>query len=152
MVETGYIRLMLIMPSHLFSLCYEVLSGYLRGFEISLPPAVLTMLGVCGVRLSWLRWVFPQYKTFMNIMLVFPISLAATALLMLAAVLYFRPSRRYAHLQRVMARLRQKSKDKTIPKIDKAGRLPKRQAPCFTFLMGQPFLNRGWEIFTSARA
>ena len=74
-VETGYIRLMLIMPSHLFSLCYEVLSGYLRGFEISLPPAVLTMLGVCGVRLSWLRWVFPQYKTFMNIMLVFPISL-----------------------------------------------------------------------------
>ena len=69
-VETGYIRLMLIMPSHLFSLCYEVLSGYLRGFEISLPPAVLTMLGVCGVRLSWLRWVFPQYKTFMNIMLV----------------------------------------------------------------------------------
>ena len=88
-VETGYIRLMLIMPSHLFSLCYEVLSGYLRGFEISLPPAVLTMLGVCGVRLSWLRWVFPQYKTFMNIMLVFPISLATTALLMLAAVLYF---------------------------------------------------------------
>ena len=99
-VETGYIRLMLIMPSHLFSLCYEVLSGYLRGFEISLPPAVLTMLGVCGVRLSWLRWVFPQYKTFMNIMLVFPISLATTALLMLAAVLYFRPSRRYAHLQK----------------------------------------------------
>ena len=88
------------MPSHLFSLCYEVLSGYLRGFEISLPPAVLTMLGVCGVRLSWLRWVFPQYKTFMNIMLVVPISLAATALLMLAAVLYFRPSRRYAHLQK----------------------------------------------------
>lgn len=79
---------------------YEVLSGYLRGFEISLPPAVLTMLGVCGVRLSWLRWVFPQYKTFMNIMLVFPISLATTALLMLAAVLYFRPSRRYAHLQK----------------------------------------------------
>ena len=62
--------------------------------------AVLTMLGVCGVRLSWLRWVFPQYKTFMNIMLVFPISLATTALLMLAAVLYFRPSRRYAHLQK----------------------------------------------------
>lgn len=44
-VETGYIRLMLIMPSHLFSLCYEVLSGYLRGFEISLPPAVLTDAG-----------------------------------------------------------------------------------------------------------
>ena len=91
---------MLIVPSHLFSLCYEVLSGYLRGFEISLPPAILTMLGICGVRLSWLHWVFPKDKTFLNIMLVFPISLAATALLMLAAALYFRPSHRYAHLQK----------------------------------------------------
>ena len=38
MVETGYIRLMLIMPSHVFSLCYEVLSGYLRGFEFRCRP------------------------------------------------------------------------------------------------------------------
>ena len=37
-VETGYIRLMLIMPSHVFSLCYEVLSGYLRGFEFRCRP------------------------------------------------------------------------------------------------------------------
>jgi len=58
------------------------------------------MLGICGVRLSWLRWVFPKDKTFLNIMLVFPISLATTALLMLAATLYFRPSHRYAHLQK----------------------------------------------------
>ena len=30
----------------------------------------------------------------------FAVPVAATALLMLAAVLYFRPSRRYAHLQK----------------------------------------------------
>lgn len=98
-VETGRIRLMLVMTAHMFSLCYEVLSGYLRGFGISLQPALLTMLGVCGIRLSWIRWVFPQHRTFLSIMLVFPISLAATALLMLAAVLYFRPSKRFAHMQ-----------------------------------------------------
>ena len=98
-VETGFIRLMLILPAHFFSLCYEVLSGYLRGFDISLPPAVLTMLGVCGIRLSWLHWVFPRYQTFLSIMLAFPISLAATALLLFAAALYFRPSRCYAHLE-----------------------------------------------------
>lgn len=99
-VETGYIRLTLLMGAHMFSLCYETLSGYLRGFGISLPPALLTMLGVCGIRLSWLHWVFPRYKTFMSIMIAFPISLAATALLILIAALYFRPSRRYAHLQK----------------------------------------------------
>ncbi len=99
-VEVGYIRLVLLMTAHLFSLCYEMLSGYLRGFGISLPPALLTMLGVCGVRLSWIRWVFPRYRTFASIMVAFPISLAATALLMLVAVLCLRPSRRFAHLQR----------------------------------------------------
>ena len=31
-IETGYIRLMLIMITHIFSLLYEVMSGYLRGF------------------------------------------------------------------------------------------------------------------------
>lgn len=98
-VEVGYIRLVTLMVSHLFSLCYEVISGYLRGFGISLPPAVLTILGVCGVRLSWIRWVFPRYQTFQAIMIVFPISLAVTALLQLAALLWFRPSKRYAYME-----------------------------------------------------
>lgn len=95
-VDVGYIRLVTLMIAHVFSLCYEVLSGYLRGFGISLPPAVLTMLGVCGVRLSWIYWVFPKSPSFKTIMAVFPISLAVTALLMLAAVLCCRPSRRFS--------------------------------------------------------
>lgn len=99
-VEVGYIRLVTLMIAHIFSLCYEVLSGYLRGFGISLPPAVLTMIGVCGVRLSWIYWVFPKHPTFQTIMIAFPISLAVTALLMLAAALWFRPSKKYAALER----------------------------------------------------
>ena len=99
-VEVGYIRLMTVMLAHFASLFYEVLSGYLRGFSISLPPALLTMLGVCGIRFSWIYWVFPKNPTFQTIMLVFPISLTATALLMLVAVLYYRPTRRFAALQK----------------------------------------------------
>lgn len=98
-VEVGYIRLVTLMLAHIFSLCYEVLSGYLRGFGISLPPAILTMIGVCGVRLSWIYWVFPKSPNFRTIMTVFPISLAVTALLMLCAVLFYRPSRKYAAMQ-----------------------------------------------------
>lgn len=94
-VDVGYIRLVTLMIAHMFSLCYEVLSGYLRGFGISLVPAVLTMAGVCGIRLSWIYFVFPKNPTFQTIMAVFPISLAATALLMLIAVLCCRPSRRF---------------------------------------------------------
>lgn len=95
-IDVGYIRLVTLMTAHIFSLCYEVLSGYLRGFGISVLPAVLTMVGVCGTRLSWIYWVFPKSQTFQTIMAVFPISLALTALLMLTAVLCCRPARRFA--------------------------------------------------------
>ena len=93
-IATGYIRLMTVMLSHFFSLFYEVMSGYLRGFGISLAPAVLTMIGVCGIRISWIRWVFPHFHSFQSIMAAFPVSLSATTLLIFAALLYFRPSRK----------------------------------------------------------
>lgn len=95
-VATGYIRLMFVMLSHSFSLLYEIMSGYLRGFGISLTPALLTMLGVCGVRVAWIAFVFPQSRTFQTIMTVYPISLAVTALMIFAALLWYHPARRFA--------------------------------------------------------
>lgn len=95
-VETGYIRLMYVMFSHIFNLLYNVMSGYLRGFSISLAPAILTMLGVCGVRIAWIHYVFPLSPTFKTIMIAYPVSLGLTALLIFAAVLYYRPSKRFA--------------------------------------------------------
>ena len=71
----------------------------------------MTMLGICGVRLSWLRWVFPKDKTFLNIMLVFPISLATTALLMLAAALYSVPRTAMRICRRTPMRLSKRSND-----------------------------------------
>ena len=99
-VSTGYIRLMMVMLSHSFSLLYEVMSGYLRGFGISLVPALLTTLGVCGIRIGWIQFVFPHSRTFQTIMTGYPVSLSATALLILIALLCYCPSRRFANLQR----------------------------------------------------
>ena len=44
--------------AYAFSMTYEMIAGYLRGFGISMVPAVLTMLGVCGVRIVWLYTAF----------------------------------------------------------------------------------------------
>lgn len=99
-ISIGYIRLMTVVPAHAFCLFYEVMSGYLRGFGISLVPAILTSVGVCGIRIGWIQWVFPINRTFQTIMLVYPISLATTALLILAALLFFRPSHRFSELQK----------------------------------------------------
>lgn len=94
-VKAGYIRLMFAMASHSFSLFYEVMSGYLRGFGTSLVPAILTMIGVCGVRIAWIELVFPQSHTFQTIMTAYPLSLSTTALLILIAAICCRPARRF---------------------------------------------------------
>lgn len=93
-IEIGYTRLLMVFSGYTFSMLYENLSGYLRGFGISLIPAVLTVIGVCGVRLFWIAVVFPAHRSFQTIMTVYPVSLAATAFLIFLAVAVCRPSHR----------------------------------------------------------
>ena len=94
-IEIGYTRLIYLFSAYVFSMLYEVLSGYMRGFGISLIPAILTTIGVCGIRILWINFVFPQNPTFTTIMTVYPISLSSTALLIGIALLCFRPAHRY---------------------------------------------------------
>lgn len=93
-IELGYTRLILVMSAHIFSLIYEVISGYLRGFGISLVPAILTTLGVCVVRIIWIKLYFPQHQTFEAILTAYPISLSLTAVLMFAAMICYRPTKK----------------------------------------------------------
>lgn len=97
-IEIGFTRLKIVYTSYIFSLLYEVMSSYMRGYGISLVPAILTMLGVCGIRIAWIYTVFPMSRTFATIMTVYPISLAATAVLILIALIIYRPSKRYDHI------------------------------------------------------
>ena len=62
--------------------------------------AILTMVGVCGIRIAWIQFVFPMSRTFRTIMTVYPVSLCTTMLLVFAAVLVYRPSRRFAAVER----------------------------------------------------
>ena len=94
-VSIGYIRVCSIFPAYAFSMFYENMSGYLRGFGISLMPALITMICVCGIRFYWVFCVFPHFRTFANIMMVYPISLGTTAFFMVVAVLLCHPARTY---------------------------------------------------------
>lgn len=95
-IEIGYTRLLLVFSAYTFTMLYEVMSGYLRGFGISMMPAILTTIGVCGIRIAWIQAVFPNSRTFQTIMIAYPVSLSVTALLILIALLLYRPSRRFA--------------------------------------------------------
>ena len=91
-IELGYVRVCTIFPAYVFSMIYENVSGYLRGFGISTVPAALTVLGVCGVRLLWVAFVFARSRTFQTVMYAYPVSLGITCLLLVAALALFRPA------------------------------------------------------------
>lgn len=91
-IELGYTRLLLVFTAYIFSMMYELMSSYLRGFGISLVPALLTILGVCGVRIAWVYGVFPSSRTFRTLMMAYPISLSVTAVLIFIALIVYRPS------------------------------------------------------------
>lgn len=91
-IRTGYMRLEYIFSGYIFSMLYEVVSGYMRGYGISLSSALLTMLGVVGTRFFWIYSVFPKHRSFATIMTVYPLSLGITALLMIVLLVIQRPS------------------------------------------------------------
>ncbi|MFR0866093.1 MAG: MATE family efflux transporter [Eubacterium sp.] len=93
-IELGYTRLLLVFTAYIFSMMYELMSSYLRGFGISLVPALLTILGVCGVRIAWVYGVFPSSRTFHTLMMAYPISLSVTAVLIFIALIVYRPSKK----------------------------------------------------------
>lgn len=88
-IDLAYVRVCTIFPAYVFSMVYENMSGYLRGFGISTLPSALTALGVCGARFYWVLVVFPANPTFATVMLAYPVSLGATA-----ALIYCHPATR----------------------------------------------------------
>ena len=97
-IRLGMVRMKFIFMSYIFSTIYDCMSGYMRGFGISLAPALLTIFGVCGTRIIWIYTVFPMSQTFETIMQVYPISLAINMVLIFCALIITRPSKRYDHV------------------------------------------------------
>ena len=94
-IAAGQIRLTYIFIAYLFSFMQEGLSGYLRGFGVSFIPAACAVIGICGVRLTWIFTVFQRAPSFTTIMQVYPLSLGITAAVILVVTLIVKPSRRY---------------------------------------------------------
>lgn len=93
-VEVGYIRLLYIFFAYIFSIQYEIGSGYLRGFGISFLPALISLISVCGVRIFWIMTIFSKYPTFTTIMIVYPVSLGLSGIAVMLTVIFMKPSKR----------------------------------------------------------
>jgi MatE. len=90
-IAIGYIRLVYIFMSYIFTLPEAVIASYLNGFGKTMPPAALSIIGICATRLVWIFYVFPRHRSFEVIMMAYPISMVVTVLLMLGALIVLRP-------------------------------------------------------------
>lgn len=85
-------RMLTVLAFQWMACSYEVTGSALRGMGHSVMPAVMTIFGTCLLRLLWVWFVSPQFGTFQSIMFVYPISWAATGLMVGTA--WWRMSRR----------------------------------------------------------
>ena len=78
-VTIGKIRLLYLCVPYLLCGIMDVFAGQLRGMGASLLPTVVTIVGVCGLRILWVYTIFAAMGTLEILYLSYPVSWAVTA-------------------------------------------------------------------------
>ena len=86
-VSMGIIRLRYILMAEAVNVVIEILSGCMRGYGHSLVPALISVVGICGVRIIWSLTAFRANPDFHVLMTAYPLSWCVTAAAL--AVAYF---------------------------------------------------------------
>ncbi|MGN0773196.1 MAG: MATE family efflux transporter [Candidatus Ventricola sp.] len=78
-VETGMSIIRLIVPTWIAYLCIEILSSAMRGAGDSLMPTLMTLTGVCLMRVFWVTVVVPRMHRLPVLLLSYPITWVITS-------------------------------------------------------------------------
>lgn len=87
-ISIGAYMMLNIVPSYAIFIFVEIFTGALRGIGDVMIPTLITLGGVCLVRLPWILIVTPIRKELFTILVSYPIAWAATALLLVPYYFY----------------------------------------------------------------
>lgn len=75
-IQYGLIRFSFVCTTYVLCGLMDVSTGALRGLGASFTPMVISILGVCGLRITWIYTVFrlPQFHTPESLYITYPIS------------------------------------------------------------------------------
>lgn len=79
-LEFGSIRMFYLFTIYFTVGMMDVVSGSLRGLGYSIVSAVVTLMGVCVLRVGWVWLIFPRYETYQCLLISYPISWTLTAI------------------------------------------------------------------------
>ena len=79
-IKYGLLRMTCICLPYFLCGLMDVTTGLIRGLECSLAPMIITVVGVCGMRILWIYTVFriPAYHTLKSLYLSYAISWSLT--------------------------------------------------------------------------
>lgn len=79
-IEQGMVRLMFICLPYFIIGMMNIATGVIRGMGESLAPMIITVLGVCVMRIAWIYTVFrlPEFHTTGGLYVSYPISWTVT--------------------------------------------------------------------------
>ena len=86
-LEIGVEMVRFLAPAYITYILVELLPGAIRGAGKSLVPMLITVFGVCGLRLLWLFAVVPSHHTIVVVEMSYPITWTVTSLSLL---IYYR--------------------------------------------------------------
>ena len=83
----GMLRLSIICLTYCICGLMDVSTGALRGLGESFIPMVISVLGVCGIRIGWIYTIFqiPRFHTPQCLYISYPVSWAVTFLFQMGA-------------------------------------------------------------------
>ena len=85
-IRAGTRMLEMITPCYIFFVFIEILSGALRGIGDVLIPMLLTMCGVCLLRIAWVFFIVPLSPSVATIIYSYPVTWILSAVLF---ILYY---------------------------------------------------------------
>lgn len=103
--ETAWKRLLVVTAPYALLAFMEVGSGTARGLGRSMTSTVISLIGACLLRIVWILTIFNSITTLECLYVSYPISWAATGIVLLAVdlIIVHRDKRKYARMHEAVA-------------------------------------------------
>lgn len=89
-IDLGVYMMRLILPSYIIYVFVEIYTGALRGISDVLIPTLITLGGVCFIRIPWVLIVTPITNRLSTLLWSYPLAWAVTAFLLIPYYFYRR--------------------------------------------------------------
>ena len=95
-IQYGLLRMRYICLPYFLCGLMDVTTGIIRGMGSSVPPMIVTVLGVCAIRIGWIFTIFriPQFHTLECLFISYPISWTITFLAEIVVYITLRASQK----------------------------------------------------------